>query len=381
LKGGNLKKTNKDIITALACFISLILAIIISSCCEDCPVGPTQPEPYNGWLYATDYWYGWIYQIDIENDSVVDSTKHEGSELWGVGAMDVSRDGRYLAVNYISDVQKKTRIFDAQTLDLLTEIDHGMRPVFVESENLLIALTHEGIRLYSLPGFTLIEEDLLGFMADWVLCEDEGLLYIQSMLKPESSDSQFLVLYDLVTRQVDDTLIISDSLGNWFKLTNFDINSSADKLYFQGFSDEVPSSLNCYDLINRRFLFRKSVYSTHGDIKLAPSESEFYVIDRGWPTSYFSPGTVFIYDAESCEYLTGISLYGYTEGEDSDFPLYANSLAFTPDGRKCYVATGDIFRVDGCILIVDAQGHQSVDLIWPKLEHYILNLAIGPKPN
>jgi DNA-binding beta-propeller fold protein YncE len=376
MKGGKLPNIIKRLLPLIEMLALFAIAALIGSCCSDCPTGPAEPQPYKGWLYALDYWNDWLYQIDLETDSVVDSLQHE-EYMYMTGAFDVSKDGKYLAVSFTrtNPLTRTMRIFDAQNLQLITELEGGGYPAFTDDGQKLI-VCDEDLKIFQVPGFSLMYEDEIGRSAQPIIVEHDVL--ILQMLNWASSDSQYIAKYNYDSHEID-TFVISDDLGSWFSFHQFDISGDGRYLYYGGYADDVPSSLNCYDLQTREFVFRIPVYTVHGAVELNPSETKLYFTDPGFPTSYQSPGTVFIYDPYSGQYLGGISLFGYTKDEDVYYPLYANGVAFTPDGNWAYVGTGDPFRIDGGIVVIDANKQIVKKLIWPELGHFIDEMRIGPK--
>jgi hypothetical protein len=376
LKGGTLRKNFKTILTALAALSLLILTFAIYSCCEDCPVGPVQPKPYRGWLYALDYWSGWLYQIDLETDSVIDSIHHE-MEGYSTGAFDVSSDGKYLAVSFTrtTPLARQLRIYNAQNLQLIIEMEGGGYPAFTGDQQKLI-ICGDNIEIFQVPGFALLYADEIGRSAQPVIID--SFIFLLQMQNWASGDSQFVAKYNYYVHELD-TFIITDNEGNWFSYHQFNVSEDGRYLYFGGYSGSVPSSLNCYDLDTREFIFKHYVYSVNGAVELNPTADELYFTDPGYSSDYESPGTVFIYDSRSGAYEGGISLFGYTTDEEAFLPLYANGVAFTPDGNWAYVGTGNVFKAGGGIVVINAKDRQVKNIIWPDLDHYIRNMKIGPK--
>jgi len=227
-----------------------------------------------------------------------------------------------------------------------------------------------------MPDLNLLYEDSIGQTSHPVLMEKQDLIYVRSLKKPENSDSQFIMAFDYKQREIADTWIITDSVGNWFSIGRFDIHPDGKRLYFGGFAGTVPSSFICYDLVEREILFTRPIFSKNGIVRVSPDGREVYQTDPGYPSDVWCPGTVFIYDPDDGSYLYGISLFGY---HDVLYPLHADPIAFTPTGDKVYIGSGDIFRLDGTIMSIDTETRQIKKLIWPHLEHFIGELKIGPK--
>ncbi|NIP41504.1 MAG: hypothetical protein GWO41_07035, partial [candidate division Zixibacteria bacterium] len=203
-----MRKNFKIILTALAALSLLILTFAIYSCCEDCPIGPVQSRPYKGWLYATNIQNNWVYKIDTEIDSLVDSINSGIDPSYTPGSIDVSQDGHYLAVPYYSIPlnDKFVRIYDAQSLEIIIDIADYFFPIFITGENILLAIRN-GVHIYSLPDFTLLSSDSIGPSLFPVLYEKKHLVYILSMVGYTNTDSTFLYAYDYKQRK---------KVGQWF---------------------------------------------------------------------------------------------------------------------------------------------------------------------
>ena len=150
---GKLKVTRKRLgiltmILSLAMIIGMMT--LFSSCCEDCPTCPDGTlQPYKGWLYAAEINRNRLYQIDTETDSVVDSLAM--SDCYP-GFMDVSQDGKYLAVGMVYSAGEGTTIvYDAQTLDPIADLGMLSMPTFVTSENILLIFGAYKVKIFSIP--------------------------------------------------------------------------------------------------------------------------------------------------------------------------------------------------------------------------------------
>lgn len=368
-------KLRQVLVIILPVLILIAFAGFLASCCEECPTCPDGTESYKGWLYARDDWHNWVYRIDIETDSLIDSVSFEEGD-YSIGAIDVSQDGRYLAVVYTKAPSRAfTRIYDAQTLEFINDLDDYIIPVFVASENILLGFG-DGLKIYSMPDLSLLYEDSIGQTSYPVLMENQNLIYVRSLKRPENSDSQFIMAFDYKQWEIADTWIITDSANNWFDIGRFDIHPDGKRLYFGGFAGTVPSSFIGYDLGEREIMFTRPIFSRNGMVRVSPDGREVYQTDPGYPADIYCPGTVFVYDPDDGTYLCGISLYGY---HDIMYPLHGDPIAFTPTGDKVYIGSGRIFQLDGTIMSIDTKTKQVKKLIWPHLEHFIGMLRIGPK--
>jgi DNA-binding beta-propeller fold protein YncE len=378
--GGYLRRFKKALIIIPPVLILITLAGFIASCCEDCPTCPGPSKPYKGWLYATDYNNKWLYMIDTDTDSVMDSANYVAEKSYIPSAIDVSADGRYLAVGYYILAPTYIgliRIYDAQTLEVITDLPDLSIPAFVSDENILLGVG-SGVRIYSIPDFTLIRYDssnLGGFAA---IDEDNHLAYIPGAMNPASSESTYVAAYDYVQGVIVDQWFIKDSQDEVANICTIEINPDGRRLYSITGSWYDGSRVTCYDLVERETLFWRDIYSQTGWLELSPAGKEIYVTDPGYFEDINTPGTVYVIDADDGSYIEGISLFGY--GPSITKPLSAFPIIFTPTGDKAYVGSGrGIGLKSGTISVIDTQTRDIVENIWPDLGHSIWQLKVGSK--
>jgi hypothetical protein len=358
------------------------LAMFIASCCEDCPTCPGPGKPYKGYAYANDIINRWVYQIDTETDSMVDSVSYDSTRDYNVLSMDVSQDGRFLAVGYYHGDHRVTCIYNAQTLDLITELTPNLVPLFISDANLFIGnrslIQRSELSFYSLPDFTLIDvdtTDVFVYLLTYVPQLD--IIYAQADSNSSGPDSTFLVTYDYRNKEICETWFIKDDDGNWINIFDFTLRSSDQRVYFSGGTDLYGNYRGSYDLETEELVFFEPDYSHMGDLKLTPDGKDLYRVYPGYPEEPFIPATIFIYDADDGTYLTGISLYGYNPVPY--IPLYPEEIAFTPTGEKAYITTGSIWHYDGTVVVVDTWKREVIKLIKPDLGYYHWKIVIGPK--
>ena len=366
----------------------ICLAVLISSCTEDCPVCPGPSAPYKGWLFASDWRHKTeqIYKIDIETDSIVDSVSYrpEGAEKnHCTSYIEASDDGRYLVVGYFERyaIDGFTRVYDPQTLEVITDFEPKIDPIFVTDENILIGLSavHRKLYIYDLPGFSLIWEDSIGHAYDPEVDEKNGLIYLNGCKQPASDDSTFIMVYDYRNRKVVREYFLTDDYGDTYGFRHFDVRSNGESVLFLGFSFYEPYALYEMDLQTGELIDTSmQLYSANGDMKLTPDEEHIYVTDPNWPTQVTFTGTLYILDGDDLSYEHGISLFGY--GTDHPLvPIPAYNMIFTPTGEKCYVASGNVANSGGHILVIDTYSQQIVNTIGEEFEHYIGLFTICPK--
>jgi hypothetical protein len=376
--------------TVLGAIFLLIAGIaVLSSCSEDCPTGPVQPKPYNGWLYATGPGNNYIYRIDTETDSLVDSVKSEISDDFSPGRPVISEDGRYLAIAFLDNLNEQyfMRIYNAQTMSIITDINHSVYPHnYLLKDDLLVTVGNKRLIYYSIPDFAIAGEDSLLNNSDSIsssilnIDEENGLYYLWVTLSfPDGRDSTWLASYDYDKREIVDEWEIDIEIGgsNTFTFSTVKLHSNPLRMYFLGYSELENGILGCYDFKSKRLLFVQRLESHWGSFDISPDEKELYATDPGWFNDRTNAGTVYVFDAMTGVYLHGISLYGYNTIPDR--PLYANNVVFTPTGEKAYVASGRLEKGSGTICVINTSTRDITRLIWPDLGHYIFRLVIGPK--
>jgi DNA-binding beta-propeller fold protein YncE len=366
--------------TALVCIISPILAFLFYSCCEDCPVGPTQPKPYKGCLYATDFASEWLYKIDIETDSLVDSVQYVTDEVYSPGAISVSSDGKYLAAGYYNQqlTSRTTILYNAQTLDQIHSFDYQFYPLFIPTDNLFLGFGHDSIYIYSMPSFSPIySEPSPGYTLP-ILRTDQSLIYLHGTLVSESFDSTLIAAYDYKNRGISEQWFIHDSRDSLVDIYSFDIHPDGRRLYCVTGSDYDGINITCYDLQEREIIFQTPFSTTTGSLKISPDAQEIYVTYPGYFMQYDIPGIIFVFDTETGNYIYGISLHGQVD-EYPSVPLYAREIAFTPTGEKAYVGSGRLSQGSGTVSVIDTRERKIIKNIWPDMGHFIQSLCIGPK--
>lgn len=351
-----------------------IISCLVLSCSEDCPVCDPDPQPYRGYVYMSDYVNRHIYQIETETDSLVDSIACPAEP----GYMGLSQDGRYLGVTYFWGAEDpKTIIYDAQTLQPLHELDQPANCYFLGRDDLMLTYRSDTLFYRSLPDFNVIDTDSVGLFLSPALDRRRGIIYGKSDANPANPDSSYLIGYDYINRRIADTWHIEDDQGGWFFFGQAELNRKGSRMYLVGNTRVFPYSVICFDPKKRSIIWSFSLSSNFGWAELSPDEQELYVVDPGWSYGGTECGTLFILDANTGDYLHGISLYGFYE--DSYLPLQAWTIAITPTGDKAYVGTGGLMMGSGSLLVVDTKTREVTKLIWPDLRHFSYQVVIGPK--
>ena len=379
MKGGKLRIKLKQIVMAATPLMMIAIIILIASCCDDCPTCPGGTQSYRGYLYAADVLNGWIYQIDTESDSLIDSVNYVNGQQYDVGSLYISPNGKYLsaryAINYPENGQA-TIIYDAQNMNVVTTLQYSYVTAFIPDENIMLGFMNDSIHIYSLPDFTRIYTDTITSWLYPITDESKNLVYLYGTLKPESLDSTYIAAYDYKQRKVIDTWFLKDDRDSLVIILPYDIDLNKKHLICNGLTS-TSLELYCYDLEERRLIYSTPITSRTGSMKISPDGQEVYVTDPGWPEQYSIPGIVFVYDANTGNYIDGISLYGLDD--DPGIALFATPIVFTPTGEKAYVGSGRPSKGSGTISVIDTKERKVIKHIWPDKGHYFLYMCIGPK--
>ena len=377
---------------------SILLGLLVSGCSKDCPTCPKVEErkPYKGWLYYTDGSSEGtsLYKVDLETDSIVDSMKHEDSELYTNGAA-VSSDGRYLAVWY-SDVmitRGSTRLYNAQTLGLIGELSQRLGSFFDTEDQWLLGfdtfdsfVTGYRISRLSLPGLTTISTDSVRNFWPSIVDRSRNLLYgvaDQNGAAPAVYPRGFYS-YNYVTHEIKSIPLLwspTDTIKDVYSLS---LSSSGEILYFT--VDEPAgvtvwgAAAGAFDLNTRTLLWYYPLVTPIGGIAVSPDGSEVWVTDPG-PTGYeWNSGTIFILDAATGRYLQGISMFGYLPDSNPYYCLPGRGIVFAPTGDRAYVQARQTFTNPyGTVVVVDTKKKAIVKLLRPNMRSEPGKLCICPK--
>jgi hypothetical protein len=360
----------------------LLLLALLSGCGEDCPVCPANEDDshtpsYRGWLYYVEGrdLFADLYMVDMETDSIVDSLTYEEPFFSPLG-VGTSGDGRYLALGYANAGAsvKFTRVFDAQSLELVVEIPAAFRPLFDDLDNLLIRASGNTIAVYQLPSFTPLFERHLPMVFHGIQIDQENKLVYGAGV------DFHLYAYDYANRHLADSIHIVPWPGDTCAIFRFCLNRDYTRIYYRGLLERGPH-VGCYDIESRQVLWTYPTVTWYGSVVVSPDDREVYVTDPGGDM-YPNPGTIYIFAAESGAYLKGISLYGYLPWPAA--ALRGSEMVFSPTGEKVYVGTGRMTGIGvdqtcGSVLVVDTDRKEIVKIITPELEQVPLFMAIAPK--
>jgi hypothetical protein len=348
------------------------ILMLLCSCSDDCGDCPVCPEPescsndlYDGRLYVSEL-FGMmgIYVFDTATDKLVDSIVYQTSG----GCVDASADGRYLLT---TDATAKAMLYDASTLTLLNSIEMAGVSRFVNRDRQVMCsrLTTD---FYSVPDLRLVHSDTvkLGFSEPYL--ESRNSFY-------SVWNYELLYQYSLDSFQVVRQWRPIDHEGIAYSMHCFDLSFDGCMLYMIAGSPR-GSTFITYDLEADSLVREHLIYNWHGDVEANPVSGEVYVTDPA-ALGGFTPGTIYVFDGRTGEYLQGISLYGYLcDIEGTWDAMSARALEVTPDGSQLYVGTGHEARDQGTVLRIDTRTRRIEKLLFPNFGCWPYELAVGPKP-
>jgi hypothetical protein len=192
--GGNLMKKNK-IVSGIA--ILIMLLITVPACHRDCPTCLKPPEPGSYYVYLADYLREYnpvIWVVDSRIDAVIDSIETPSNDIT---VMDVSADGRYLAILIPS--ADTDYVFDCGSGQIVTRITPAGIPVLTNDGNSVIICNLGGGQpgKYDIATGALISHDTLIYTN-----------YGKSLSKPwiygtvTNFDSASICIYDYEAMQI-----------------------------------------------------------------------------------------------------------------------------------------------------------------------------------
>jgi hypothetical protein len=355
----------------------LLLLSLLLGCSDDCPVCPTdntdpEPQAYKGWLYYVELrhdLFANLYKVDMETDSIVDTVSYNRSDF-GPGAVAVSSDGRYLAIGYtnIGATVHLTRIYDAQSLDFVTEISDAGVPLFANEDHLLIGMHSGHIKMYSVPSFTQVQ-DIIAHPAVWGQAIDEHNKLVYCF-----TDDRPLYTYDYANMRIADSIPIVPWPGDTCTIFQFCLNNDYTRIYYRA-AAKHGSHVGCYDIESRQVIWTQKTGGFWGTVGVTPDGQDVYVSD--YSGDEWESNSIYVYDAESGAFRNGISLYGYTEWPRLE--LKATSIIFSPTGEKAYVTVISPEMSHGSVMVIDTSLRRIVRVITPSMDRWPQYMAIGPK--
>jgi hypothetical protein len=164
-----------------------------------------------------------------------------------------------------------TRVYDPQTLEVITDFEPKIDPIFVTDENILIGLSavHRKLYIYDLPSFNLIWEDSIGHASYPEIDEKNGLIYLNGCKQPASGDSTFIMVYDYRNRKVVREYFIQDESGEIFSIRDFDVRSDGESVLILGWCAYAPPAIYELDLESGVLVDTSmEIFSPNGDVKL-----------------------------------------------------------------------------------------------------------------
>lgn len=337
-------------------------------CSDDCPTCATCPEPvedeiYEGRLYVSMLnGEAGLYVIDLATDSIVDSVMYP----WGFGPVDVSPDGKYVAANGIGE----TLIYNTADMSLVHTIKDFAMADFIRGGTALLGAYRLTAYVYSFPDCELEWSSDSIRWAGYVYFDDRD--EVIGVKRPDT-----VYCYSFRTNETVHRWLVPPDSGGFF-MWRSDVNAAGTKFY--GIAECADrSEFFILDLTRDSITSEFPLYTPFGYVKLNPKLNEVYVTDPGAVGWTLSPGTVFIFNAETGEYLEGISLYGYNS-EIPEFPLDPYDIVLTPDGNYLYIRTGDFKTEPGPVIRINTRTRRVEKLIYFGTDLLASYMAIGPKP-
>ncbi len=369
-----------------AILFTLILGLLPSSCGDDdcpvCPPGEPVVKPYKGWLYyaetSSSVPYD-VYVIDMETDSIVDSIDLPG---YASGGIDVSSDGRYLAVSgaEIESVGVRCYLYDAQTREFIRELPDRIVPHFDVVNGYLLGIYFNGeklvFRLLRYPSFEPVyDDDTLAY--GWRRLDTKHHLVYGTGPREKRYN---MFAYDYVQRVLSE-VPITDTYGDTVQVFDFCLNRAGTRLYFVALSKYDPFSaslVGAYDLVANQTLWLRNVVGKDGGVALSADETELYTNDPGIPGMTFDWGVVMVLDAATGVTLHTYSMYGI---DPNPFQSVAvDEYAFSPAGDKLYMAGGaTVDRDNSTVIVVDVRKREIIKFMTPDFHRAIAKMVIGPK--
>ncbi len=369
------------------CILISALVVLISGCSEK-SVTPDGGDKY--WLYASDIGNKWIYRIDTETDSLVDSINYSLDPNSSPVLIEASKDGRYLYASFHRLDGIDALIYDAQTLEQITWLPEHGYPVFIEEENLMLQFMPSDsstvVMTYFLPGFAVSGVDTIDFpLSRPRLNEFNGLIYGFVSYDRSQTDSICLGIYDH-TQNTSEVVPILDSEDLYYNLSPYAmaLNGHNGFQYFVGSAgtQHIPGdNLLCYDSDHDTLIFAADEENMPWILEIAasPDLNELFAVSR----DDIGPGQLRIYDLSTGALKNYLELV--VEDNDNIIPLdLPNTMAITPDNEKIYIGSGQIVQWEfeqslGTITVINAGSAQITKHIWPDTHHFILGMTIAPK--
>ncbi|MCX6831969.1 MAG: hypothetical protein NT028_07525, partial [candidate division Zixibacteria bacterium] len=366
---------------------AILLGLLVSGCAKDCPTCPKVEESrrYRGWLYYTEGVSDntTLYKVDMETDSIVDSLKQEDPRE-ALGRLGVSSDGRFLGLMYsktsdssLTQMDRTTRIYDAQTQAHITDLSEGVTPFFDTYDNLLIGLradtTGNYIIVMQIPTFTSMRVDSVGNFLPRLIDPSHDLLYGNASNTGWTHEyATGFYSYNYASHELKPLPILWSPTDTIEYVYTLCLSSNGEILYFTG-AEHAGATVfgamaGAFDLNSRTLLWYYPLVTPIGGIAVSPDGKEVWVTDPG-PTGYdWDSGTIFILDASTGRYLQGISMYGYLPDSNPYFSLPGRGIVFSPAGDRAYVQASHTFTNPyGTVVVVDAKKKAIVKLLRPNM--------------
>lgn len=360
---------------AVLCALALLLPFGCSDDCSTCPTCP-QVDPntnalYTGRLYVTmSAGNTGLYVFDLPEEKLIDSVMYP----YPMTRVDVSPDGKYVAVEGYNE----TLVYDARTLEAVSYLPSIYDPTFINDGQELLGSHGGTIYVYHVPGFNLLWSEELPGSGNHVFCDQKNLLF--GIAEPDT-----IFCYSFTTHSIQNIWRAPHTQTDYL-LRKITVNETGTMCYglssgYRGLGyDGELTVLN----LETGTLVRQIPFLTGlGGMAVRPGDDEVYVSDPGdtlgYPYHLFSPGTIFVYGAQTGDYLKGVSLWGYYDNIPQA-GMDAREIAITPDGNQLFIQSGHIKRRPGTVARIDTKAKKIESLLFPDIDRYPWGLAVGPKP-
>lgn len=314
------------VLTALILFSAVVLYV---SCCEDCPTCPDEPTPGSYYVYIADDNQGapaYIWVVDSRSDSLIDSILTPDDNIT---VMDISPDGRYLAVLAIA--ADSVFVFDLETKAVLISLPGGFPFFTPDNAHLLIGDIHtEILYKYDIPHWSLAATDTIPF-APYGLFNHSPYIF-------GSNTGKEYYIYDYQSM----SLVKTDSLkrADGSKPQALGIITSSDDRYFYFLAR--PNKIFRFELESDSIVDSINIiYGAYcGELECTPDGKYLLLSESNqWPDPLH--GSLLIIDQASFTVHRRIPTWGLNP-HFPGAPASIGQIAITADGSKVFSARNQI---------------------------------------
>jgi len=313
-----------------------------------------------------------IFVIDTETDSIIDSVEYPASNV----LITASPDGEYFAAfgsGYC------TRIYDTQGLTVLAELSCQQHAAFTPDIGQILGFHGSGVDFYNYSTFELEDQDTV-WMGSPQVNTRNGIVYGLRSHTEGALDSTGFVAYDYTQHElVKSWQAFSGRDGeSRYVIKRFHVHPDGNRVYGTSITRSAVSMF-CYDLWGDSAVFENSIAHPCGAVRVSPDGREVYLTDPGFALGGYTPGKIFVYDADNGRLLDEISLQGL-DTITAPLPrhLFGAEIRFHPKKPKVYVSCGGHNHL-GPILVIDTETRKIVKWLFPNFDHSPQFMDIAPK--